>query len=168
VRASTLPIGSWANSAWLVRYNAPKWGTRNLNWVSVTFPRLKLDFRSTLTHKPLGTRLGWCGQCCRATWGLQLCQLAQGLVWPGLWVIRCQSGVQWNWKVQISRLRIFLSVDHHSSWLVGHFWACSGHFHEMAILELLFLIKFSTTLLKVAPPCKISKLDFLIGQTRAS
>jgi hypothetical protein len=37
----------------------------------------------------------------------------------------------------------------------------------MAILELLFLMKFSTTLLKVAPPCKISKLDFLIGQTRS-
>jgi hypothetical protein len=38
----------------------------------------------------------------------------------------------------------------------------------MAILELLFLMKFSTTLLKGASPCKVSKLDFLIGQTRAS
>jgi hypothetical protein len=37
----------------------------------------------------------------------------------------------------------------------------------MAILELLFLRKFSTTLLKVDPPCKISKLDFLNGQTQA-
>jgi hypothetical protein len=29
-------------------------------------------------------------------------------------------------------------------------------------------MKFSTTLLKGASPCKVSKLDFLIGQTRAS
>jgi hypothetical protein len=50
---------------------------------------------------------------------------------------------------------------------VGHFLACSGHFHEMAILELLFLMKFSTTLLKVASSCKISKLDFLNDQTKA-
>jgi hypothetical protein len=28
-------------------------------------------------------------------------------------------------------------------------------------------MKFYTTLLKVAPPCKISKLDFLNGQTQA-
>jgi hypothetical protein len=32
----------------------------------------------------------------------------------------------------------------------------------MTILRLLFPIKFSTTLIKGAPPCKISKLDFLI------
>jgi hypothetical protein len=50
---------------------------------------------------------------------------------------------------------------------VGPVRACSGHFHEMAILELLLLRKFSTTLLKVAPTCKISKLDFLNGQTKA-
>jgi hypothetical protein len=37
----------------------------------------------------------------------------------------------------------------------------------MDILELLFLRKFSTTLLKVAPPSNISKLDFLTGQTKA-
>jgi hypothetical protein len=37
----------------------------------------------------------------------------------------------------------------------------------MAILELLFLMNFSTTLLKVVPPCNISKLDFLNGQTKA-
>jgi hypothetical protein len=50
---------------------------------------------------------------------------------------------------------------------VGHFCAGFGHFQEMAILELLFLMSLSTTLLKVAPPFKISKLDFLNGQTKA-
>jgi hypothetical protein len=54
-----------------------------------------------------------------------------------------------------------------SHWLVGHFWECSGHFHEMVILELLFPIKFSTTLVDGAPPCKISKIYFLNGQTKA-
>jgi hypothetical protein len=36
----------------------------------------------------------------------------------------------------------------------------------MVILRLLFPINFFTTLLKGALPCKVSKLDFLIGQTR--
>jgi hypothetical protein len=49
----------------------------------------------------------------------------------------------------------------------GPFLSMFWSFHEMAILELLFPMKFSTTLLKVAPPCKVSKLDFLIGQTRS-
>jgi hypothetical protein len=35
-------------------------------------------------------------------------------------------------------------------------------------LRLLFPIKFFTTLLKGALPCKVSKIDFLNGQTRAS
>jgi hypothetical protein len=38
----------------------------------------------------------------------------------------------------------------------------------MAILKLLFLDKFSTTLLKGAHPCKISRLDFLNSQTKHS
>jgi hypothetical protein len=70
-------------------------------------------------------------------------------------------------KFQLFRLRIFSKCDSPSNRLMGHFLACFGHFHEMAILELLFLMKFSTTLLKVASPCKISKLDFLNGQTKA-
>jgi hypothetical protein len=37
----------------------------------------------------------------------------------------------------------------------------------MVILRLLFPMNFFTTLLKGALPCKVSKLDFLIGQTRA-
>jgi hypothetical protein len=51
-------------------------------------------------------------------------------------------------------------------WLVGHFWGCSGQFHEMVILQLLFSIKFPITLFKGTPPCKISKLDFLNSQIK--
>ena len=50
-------------------------------------------------------------------------------------------------------------------WLVGHVWGCSTHFHELIIKQLLFLDKLATTLVKSAPPCKISKLDFWISQT---
>jgi hypothetical protein len=37
----------------------------------------------------------------------------------------------------------------------------------MAILRLLFPIKFSTTLIKGTHPCKISRLDFSISQSKA-
>jgi hypothetical protein len=36
----------------------------------------------------------------------------------------------------------------------------------MAILKLLFVDKFATTLVKGAHPCKISRLDFLNSQLR--
>jgi hypothetical protein len=92
--------------------------------------------------------------------------------WSKSWI-----GMVWELqgsKVRYMKLKIESSTEKISGWLttvnfwlVGHFWARCGHFQELAILELLFPIKLSTTLLKVTHPCKISRLDFLNSQTKA-
>ena len=64
-----------------------------------------------------------------------------------------------------SWLRIFFIVEISMKfWLVGHVWACSTHFHELVIKQLLFLDKLATTFVKSAQPCKVSKLVFWNSQ----
>jgi hypothetical protein len=63
----------------------------------------------------------------------------------------------WNWKIKLhehgnllllsSGLRIFSKCQKQSKfWLVGPFWSCSTHFHDLTLKQSLFLIKFSRTL----------------------
>jgi hypothetical protein len=68
--------------------------------------------------------------------------------------------------MSFSDLENFLSVGQHHNWLVSPIWACSSHFHEMTLKQLLFLNKFATTLFKGAHSCKIPRLDFLNSQTK--
>ena len=99
-----------------------------------------------LSPKPARTRR-WCSwQSWSTSRDLQLCQLEEKLDRPGLRDIEFPKSIEQTGFVP--RLRNFSKCwKQPQICLVGHFWAICDHFHEMAIKQLLFLIKFSTTLL---------------------
>jgi hypothetical protein len=118
---------------------------RNWNGVSVK-PRLNPTFPYSIFPKPVRIR-GWCyWQSCRAKWVLQKCQYPLESEQLRLGYTRFPSRAL---ELQVSQdlTKNFLSVGQHFYWLVGPIWACSRNFHEMAILKLLFLTKYATTLL---------------------
>jgi hypothetical protein len=101
----------------------------------------------------------------RAMWALQICQYGLGLVRSSLQVIRSQ-GRALQTVIQLRLSQKLLSVKQHFYWLMGPVWVGFRHFHEMTPKQLLFFMKFGTNFVKVALTCKVSRWDFLLGQTR--
>ena len=99
-----------------------------------------------ITSKPERVRT-WCSwQSWSTSHDLQLCQLEQKLDRPGLRGIEFSKSIEQT--VCVPGLRKFSKCwKQPQICLVGQFWAICDHFHEMAIKQLLFLIKFATTLL---------------------
>jgi hypothetical protein len=122
--------------------------------------RLTELFWRWLTPNPAWIRR-WCSwQSWRTRRDLQHCQLGQEINRPG-WKDR---KLQWSFKQTVSRrrLKIFSKCPNSTQYrIVSHFWACCDHFHEIALKYLLFLTKFSTTLLQRVLPCKHLMKHFL-------
>jgi len=99
-----------------------------------------------LTPKPERVRR-WCSwQNWSTSWVLQHCQLEQQLDQPGLKDMKFSKSIKQT--AASPDLENFPKCCKQPQFcLVGHFWARCVHFHEMAIKQLLFLIKCATTLL---------------------
>jgi len=115
-------------------------------WLRQNDGRLTELLWQWLTPKPERVRR-WCSrQNWSTSWVLQHCQLEQQLDWPGL------KDMKFSKSIKQTAASLYLE-NFPKCWkqpqfcLVGHFWARCVHFYEMAIKQLLFLIKFATTLL---------------------
>jgi len=99
-----------------------------------------------LTPKPEWVRR-WCSwQSWSTNWVLQHCQLEQKPDRHGLRDIKFSKSMKQT-AASLDLENISKCWKQPQICLVGHFWARCGHFHEMAIKQHLFLIKFATTLL---------------------
>jgi len=145
--------GSWqAGPTMMYRRHGSKHAASPASSSPLTLPpfrnwtRLKLVLWLRLTPKPINDFCWLIAPCCRATWGLQLWLQDLDLIRPGFQTGSYPNHPRANWCTP--RLRnISKCWKQPQICLVGHLWARFDHFHEMAIKQLLFLIKFATTFL---------------------
>jgi hypothetical protein len=89
------------------------------------------------------------------------------LSWFGLvWEIQCSQVGHMKTVNCISDLENFQLWNSSGFLSCGAFLGMLCTFSWVGTLQILFFIKFSRTLFKVAHPCKISRLDFLNSQTK--